>query len=71
MALNSDEYLRLRFSLLVNTGIHSNRGSDLWIREHILPHFLAIHPVFLHGLNIVIGAFVGRLIGATSIGGAF
>ena len=59
------------FSLLVMlvNSLIKRTGPALWIGEHTLTHFLANHPALLHGLNIVIGAFVGSLIGATSIGG--
>jgi uncharacterized membrane protein YfcA len=56
------------FIMLVNSLIKRS-GPALRIGEHTLAHYLASHPAFLHGLNVVIGVMVGSLIGATSIGG--
>jgi len=59
------------FSLLIMllNSVIKRSGPALRLGEHTLAHYLALHPALLHGLNIVIGAFVGGLIGATSIGG--
>ncbi|MEN8255394.1 MAG: sulfite exporter TauE/SafE family protein [Verrucomicrobiota bacterium] len=54
--------------MLVNSLI-KRTGPALRFGEHTLAHYLANHPALLHGLNIAIGAIVGSLIGATSIGG--
>jgi uncharacterized membrane protein YfcA len=59
------------FSLLIMfiNSVIKRSGPALRMGEHTLAHYLALHPALLHGLNIVIGAVVGGLIGATSIGG--
>ncbi len=59
------------FSLIVMliNGSIKRTGPALRHGEHTLAHYLANRPVLLNGLNIVIGALVGSLIGATSIGG--
>jgi len=59
------------FSLLVMlaNSLIKRTGPALRFGEHTLAHYLANHPALLHGVNIAIGAVVGSLIGATSIGG--
>lgn len=59
------------FSLLVMliNGLIKRSGPALRFGEHTLAHYLANRPALLHGLNVTIGAVVGSLIGATSIGG--
>ncbi len=59
------------FSLLVMlaNSMIKRSGPALRVGEHTLAHYLANHQILRYGLNVVIGAFVGGLIGATSIGG--